>query len=263
MYLDPGGQLWLDAWIPRDDPLWVLDVSAAAEWVGRVVDGRTGPARAARSRRAHRSLRAGRARSTWCASPAGVPARCSGAAARWSASRSGGLARARCSPRAPISIGTRSRCPHFSTYGRARPRRARSGTDAGGGRTRRAGAARGGRGDACRAELLGSFAALGVTPRHGGDAPACRSACSPQPLPQPQRHSAPSLVLFLPLIPPLCVRSRLVPAPGGVRFAPGTVPRARQSPPPGAARPGRWPWREGVAVGLPGVQVVVRWREMA
>jgi lipoate-protein ligase A len=32
--LGPGGQLWLDAWIPRDDPLWVADVSAAAEWVG-------------------------------------------------------------------------------------------------------------------------------------------------------------------------------------------------------------------------------------
>lgn len=34
VYLGPGEQLWLDAWIPRDDPLWVLDVSAAAEWVG-------------------------------------------------------------------------------------------------------------------------------------------------------------------------------------------------------------------------------------
>jgi len=34
VYLGPGAQLWLDAWIPRDDPLWVADVSAAAEWVG-------------------------------------------------------------------------------------------------------------------------------------------------------------------------------------------------------------------------------------
>ncbi len=34
MYLGPGEQLWLDAWIPRDDPLWQLDVSGAAEWVG-------------------------------------------------------------------------------------------------------------------------------------------------------------------------------------------------------------------------------------
>ena len=34
VYLGPGEQLWLDAWIPRDDPLWVADVSAAAEWVG-------------------------------------------------------------------------------------------------------------------------------------------------------------------------------------------------------------------------------------
>jgi lipoate-protein ligase A len=32
--LAPGGQLWLDTWIPRDDPLWVTDVVEAAEWVG-------------------------------------------------------------------------------------------------------------------------------------------------------------------------------------------------------------------------------------
>jgi lipoate---protein ligase len=34
VYLEPGGQLWLDAWIPRDDALWRQDVSSAAEWVG-------------------------------------------------------------------------------------------------------------------------------------------------------------------------------------------------------------------------------------
>jgi lipoate---protein ligase len=34
VYLQPARQLWLDAWIPRDDPLWVPDVSVAAEWVG-------------------------------------------------------------------------------------------------------------------------------------------------------------------------------------------------------------------------------------
>jgi lipoate-protein ligase A len=34
VYLEPGSPLWLDAWIPRDDPLWVSDVSVAAEWVG-------------------------------------------------------------------------------------------------------------------------------------------------------------------------------------------------------------------------------------
>lgn len=34
VYLEPARQLWLDAWIPRGDPLWVADVSAAAEWVG-------------------------------------------------------------------------------------------------------------------------------------------------------------------------------------------------------------------------------------
>jgi lipoate---protein ligase len=34
VYLGPGEQLWLDVWLPRDDPLWVPDVSAAAEWIG-------------------------------------------------------------------------------------------------------------------------------------------------------------------------------------------------------------------------------------
>jgi lipoate-protein ligase A len=31
----PGDHLWLDAWIPHDDPLWTYDVSAAASWVGQ------------------------------------------------------------------------------------------------------------------------------------------------------------------------------------------------------------------------------------
>jgi lipoate-protein ligase A len=34
IYLEPGNYLWLDAWIPRNDPLWAVDVSVAAEWVG-------------------------------------------------------------------------------------------------------------------------------------------------------------------------------------------------------------------------------------
>jgi lipoate-protein ligase A len=34
VYLEPGGFLWVDAWIPRDDVLWAHDVSVAAEWVG-------------------------------------------------------------------------------------------------------------------------------------------------------------------------------------------------------------------------------------
>jgi len=34
VYLEPGDHLWMDAWIPRGDPLWKADVSAAAEWVG-------------------------------------------------------------------------------------------------------------------------------------------------------------------------------------------------------------------------------------
>jgi len=32
--LRPGDQLWVEAWIPRDDPLWEADVAVAAEWVG-------------------------------------------------------------------------------------------------------------------------------------------------------------------------------------------------------------------------------------
>jgi lipoate-protein ligase A len=35
VYLEPGNHLWMDAWVPRDDPLWSHDVSVAAEWVGR------------------------------------------------------------------------------------------------------------------------------------------------------------------------------------------------------------------------------------
>jgi lipoate-protein ligase A len=34
VYLAPGEPLWLDAWVPRDDPLWRHDVSVAAAWVG-------------------------------------------------------------------------------------------------------------------------------------------------------------------------------------------------------------------------------------
>jgi lipoate-protein ligase A len=34
VFLGPDEQLWLDAWIPCDDPLWAADVSAAADWVG-------------------------------------------------------------------------------------------------------------------------------------------------------------------------------------------------------------------------------------
>jgi lipoate-protein ligase A len=35
VFLEPGGSVWIDAWIPRDDVLWSHDVAAAAEWVGR------------------------------------------------------------------------------------------------------------------------------------------------------------------------------------------------------------------------------------
>jgi lipoate---protein ligase len=34
VYLGPGDFVWMDAWIPREDPLWDNDVSRAAEWVG-------------------------------------------------------------------------------------------------------------------------------------------------------------------------------------------------------------------------------------
>jgi lipoate-protein ligase A len=34
VFLRPADHLWIDAWIPRDDPLWEDDVSAAAAWAG-------------------------------------------------------------------------------------------------------------------------------------------------------------------------------------------------------------------------------------
>jgi lipoate-protein ligase A len=33
VYLEPDNQLWVDAWIPRADPLWQRDVLVAAAWV--------------------------------------------------------------------------------------------------------------------------------------------------------------------------------------------------------------------------------------
>ena len=30
VYLAPGEQLWIDAWVPRDDALWEVDVAVAA-----------------------------------------------------------------------------------------------------------------------------------------------------------------------------------------------------------------------------------------
>jgi lipoate-protein ligase A len=32
--LQPADHLWIEAWVPRDDPLWVADAAAAATWVG-------------------------------------------------------------------------------------------------------------------------------------------------------------------------------------------------------------------------------------
>ena len=34
VFLRPDDQVWVDAWIPRSDPLWQSDVSGAAAWVG-------------------------------------------------------------------------------------------------------------------------------------------------------------------------------------------------------------------------------------
>lgn len=33
VFLEPGNHLWVDAWIPRQDPLWKMDVLVAAAWV--------------------------------------------------------------------------------------------------------------------------------------------------------------------------------------------------------------------------------------
>jgi lipoate-protein ligase A len=40
--LQPGDHLWIDAWIPRADPLWVMDVAVAAEWAGSWWSGALG-----------------------------------------------------------------------------------------------------------------------------------------------------------------------------------------------------------------------------
>jgi len=32
--LRPGDHLWIDAWIPRHDPLWNADIAVASAWVG-------------------------------------------------------------------------------------------------------------------------------------------------------------------------------------------------------------------------------------
>jgi lipoate-protein ligase A len=34
VFLEPGDHVWIDTWIPRHDPLWDVDVSTAAAWVG-------------------------------------------------------------------------------------------------------------------------------------------------------------------------------------------------------------------------------------
>ena len=34
VFLRPDDHLWIEAWIPRADPLWDADVAAAASWVG-------------------------------------------------------------------------------------------------------------------------------------------------------------------------------------------------------------------------------------
>jgi lipoate-protein ligase A len=41
--LRPGDHLWIEAWIPRDDPLWEADVAVAAAWVGAWWSDALGP----------------------------------------------------------------------------------------------------------------------------------------------------------------------------------------------------------------------------
>src|ERR1700722_18479985 len=35
VYVAPASQVWIDAWIPRGDPLWVEDVIDSSAWLGR------------------------------------------------------------------------------------------------------------------------------------------------------------------------------------------------------------------------------------
>lgn len=39
VFVDPHDSIWLEAWIPRTDPLWVDDVSASMLWLGRAFVG--------------------------------------------------------------------------------------------------------------------------------------------------------------------------------------------------------------------------------
>ena len=75
--LQPGDHLWLDAWIPRADPLWLMDVAVAAEWVGSWWSAALLESRCRRAARPHGQVRAGAVSVTSCASPGVVRERCS------------------------------------------------------------------------------------------------------------------------------------------------------------------------------------------
>ena len=241
----PGEQLWLDAWIPRDDPLWVVDVSAAAEWVGAWWTA----ALAGSGSTASRCTGAGRcpARSAIsCASPAADRARCSRAAARWWASRSGGPGRGPCSPRAPTCTGTRRRCWRCSMWERtlgvtwrAAWQLAAAGLadlEPGGGDWRR----------------CGPIAAFAPRLRRDGAAGRLRRPAS-RPLPPLPPPLAPP---FLPLVPPAAPGWRAAPR-HGRRNSPGGG--ARRAVGDRFARAGMARGDQGVSVVLQWAVVVVKW----
>ena len=227
MYLEPARQLWVDAWIPRDDPLWVLDVSVAAEWVGawwtdtlarlglrgfdthtgRSVPGELGELVCFAGRGPGEVFHGGRklvGLSQWRSREGALFSSC--AYLRWDPDpllellavdeqRPG---RARSRPE-PLAVGLRELEPPVEDLGRVRD------------------------------ELLGSFAVLGVPPRRGGDAAERRvAAFSAPPLASSHHSSSPPALSLL----------------GGSRTVrSGCIARARVEAGGG----------EAVAFGLPGV----------
>ena len=114
--LRPGDHLWIEAWIPRDDPLWQADVAVAGEWVGEWW-GSALDLVAARVAAIGSSTVAEPSRGrtgAWSASRAADRESCSRPGARSWASPSGGAGRGPSSTPAPMPTGTRTadRPPH-------------------------------------------------------------------------------------------------------------------------------------------------------
>ena len=278
VYLEPARQLWVDAWIRGTTRCgWPMSPARPSGWAngGRTPWRRAGAARLRRPRRPRRARRvrgAGVLRRPW------VRARCSTGGARWSASRSGGPARARCSPRAPTCDGIPGRCSSCCTWTSAREEELGRGLTqvAVGLRELEPAVAELG---AVRDDLLASFATPGT--RRSRRLRAAPSVAAPRSV---LRLSSLEISPFLlssvrSLVLSRAVRVRARTVPSRPRRAAGLIPAGADGRPPGGARwrSARRPLqrrgatrrlepsgaamsrrgRAGVAFGLPGCVVVV------